>query len=78
MARPIREGACAHFETPRSHWRPVGGQWGHSRWSGSALFATAGGFRWLTIADGRQFVREIPKRPPAPSVRHRAFARKRA
>jgi hypothetical protein len=31
------------------------------------LFATAGEFRWLAIADGGHFVREIPKRPPAPS-----------
>jgi hypothetical protein len=42
------------------------------------LLATAGEFRWLAIDDGRQFVRAIPKRPPAPSVRRRAVTRKRA
>jgi hypothetical protein len=26
------------------------------------LFATAGEFRWLAIADGGHFVREVPKR----------------
>jgi hypothetical protein len=41
------------------------------------FLATARSFRWLAIADGRRFVREVPKRPPAPSVR-RTVKRKRA
>jgi hypothetical protein len=36
------------------------------------FLATARSFRWLAIADGRRFVREMPERPPAPSVRRRA------
>jgi hypothetical protein len=36
------------------------------------LLATAREFRWLAIADGRRFVREMPKRPAAPSIRRDA------
>jgi hypothetical protein len=36
------------------------------------FLATARSFLWLAIADGRRFVREMPKRPAAPSVRRRA------
>ncbi len=42
------------------------------------LLAAAREFRWLAIADGRQFVRDMPKRPAAPSIRRDAAAHRRA
>jgi hypothetical protein len=41
------------------------------------FLATPRSFFWLAIADGRRLVREMPKRPPASSVR-RTVKRKRA
>ena len=40
------------------------------------FLATARSFLWLAIADGRRLVREMPKRPPAPSVRRNAERRR--
>jgi hypothetical protein len=41
------------------------------------FYAIARRYRALAIAEGRRFVREMPKRPPAPSVL-RIVNRKRA
>ena len=50
---------------------------GETRAEARELFlATARSFRWLAIADGCRLVREMPKRPPAPSVRRSAERRR--
>jgi hypothetical protein len=42
------------------------------------VLAIAREFRWLAIADGRRYIRGVPKRPRAPSVKRVAPTRKRA
>jgi hypothetical protein len=42
------------------------------------FYAVARRYQTLAIAEGKRFVRDMPKRPPAPSVRRRVAARKRA
>jgi hypothetical protein len=61
--------AARHFEAlAKKEARPAARE---------VLLETVRSFRWLAIADGRRFVREMPKRPAAASVR-RAVKRKRA
>jgi hypothetical protein len=42
------------------------------------LLIVAREFHWLAIAEKKRLVREIPKQPPAPSVKRREASRKRA
>jgi hypothetical protein len=42
------------------------------------LLTLAREFRWLAMAEAKRFIREIPKRPRAPSVKKLAPTRKRA
>ena len=42
------------------------------------LGAIAKRYRVLAIIEGRRFILQTPKRPPAPSVRRRNMMRKRA
>jgi hypothetical protein len=61
--------AALHFEGLAEHE--------HRSEERDRLLATARAFRWLAIAEGRRYVREMRKRPRASSVKRNAD-RKRA
>jgi hypothetical protein len=42
------------------------------------LLGIAREFRWLAMAEGRRYIRGLPKRPQAPSIRRNTAALRRA